>query len=170
MEVNNKNIEDLPKFDINKLKWGKVIICTDADYDGYHIRTLLITMFYILSPSLLKAGKVFIAETPLYEMTYKGETKFAFDEAEKEKYIEYFKNLGATESKIRIQRSKGLGENDPEMMAVSTMNPDTRRLVPVEYPDDDSELRGYFNALLGDDLEMRRILINEYFDLVEASE
>ena len=170
MEVNNKNIEDLPKFDINKLKWGKVIICTDADYDGYHIRTLLITMFYILSPSLLKAGKVYIAETPLYEMTYKGETKFAFDEAEKEKYMEYFKNLGATESKIRIQRSKGLGENDPEMMAVSTMNPDTRRLVPVEYPDDDSELRGYFNALLGDDLEMRRILINEYFDLVEAGE
>jgi len=170
MEVNNKNIEDLPKFDITKLKWGKVIICTDADFDGYHIRTLLLTMFYILSPSLLKAGKVYIAETPLYEMTYKKETKFAFDENEKVKYIEYFKNLGAKESQIKIQRSKGLGENDPEMMAISTMNPDTRRLVPVDYPQDDSELRTYFNALLGDDIETRRILIDEYFDLVDASE
>ena len=170
MEVKNKNIEDLPKFDITKLKWGKIIICTDADFDGYHIRTLLLTMFYVLSPSLLKAGKVFIAETPLYEMAYKGETKFAFDENEKIQYIEYFKGLGAKESQIKIQRSKGLGENDPEMMAISTMNPATRRLIPVDYPQDDSELRSYFNALLGDDIEMRRILIDEYFDLVDASE
>ena len=169
LEVENKNLEDLPKFDMSKLNWGKIIICTDADVDGMHIRCLLITMFYILSPSLLKAGKVFIAETPLYEMSYKKETKFAYDENEKEQITQYFKNLGAKDNQIKIQRSKGLGENDPEMMSISTMRPDTRRLVPVEYPEDDSELRGYFNALLGDDLETRRILINEYFDLVDDS-
>ena len=126
-------------------------------------------MFYILSPSLLKAGKVFIAETPLYEMTYKKETKFAFDDNEKEQIMQYFKNLGAKDGQVKIQRSKGLGENDPEMMSISTMKPETRRLVPVEYPENDSELRGYFNALLGDDLETRRILLEEYFDLVEGN-
>lgn len=169
MEIENKNLEDLPKFDIQKLNWGKIIICTDADVDGMHIRCLLLTMFYILSPSLLKAGKVYIAETPLYEMTYKGETKFAYDDNEKETITQYFLSLGAREGQIKVQRSKGLGENDPEMMSISTMKPETRRLIQVEYPEDDSELRGYFSALLGDDLETRRILINEYFDLVDGN-
>lgn len=170
MEVNNKNIEDLPKFDLTKLRWGKVIICTDADFDGYHIRTLLITMFYVLSPSLLKAGKVFIAETPLYEMSYKGEIKFAFDDSEKEHYIQYFKSLGAKDNQIKIQRSKGLGENDPEMMHISTMNPATRRLVPVEYSESDEKDRQmFFNALLGDDLESRKAIITEYFDQLEEN-
>lgn len=169
MEIENKNLEDLPKFDMNKLNWGKLIICTDADVDGMHIRCLLITMFYILSPSLLKDGKVFIAETPLYEMEYKKETRFAFDDNEKEANMQYFRNLGAKDGQVKIQRSKGLGENDPDMMSVSTMKPETRRLVPVEYPQDDSELRGYFNALLGDDLETRRILLEEYFDLVDGN-
>lgn len=168
MEVKTKHIDNLPAFDINKLNWGKIIICTDADVDGMHIRTLLITMFYILSPSLLKAGKVYIAETPLYEMTYKKETKFAFDENEKAQYLEYFKSLGAKDGQIKIQRSKGLGENDPEMMSISTMRPDTRRLIPVEYPNNDNELATYFNALLGDDLETRRMLIDEYFEITES--
>jgi DNA gyrase subunit B len=169
MEVKHKNLEDLPKFDITKLNWGKLIICTDADVDGNHIRCLLITMFYILSPSLLKAGKVYIAETPLYEMTYKKETKFAFDDNEKEQVLAYFKNMGAKDGQVKIQRSKGLGENDPEMMSLSTMNPETRRLIRVEYPENDSDLRTYFNALLGDDLEARRALIDEYFDLVDGN-
>ena len=169
LEVENKNLADIPKFDMSKLNWGKIIICTDADVDGMHIRCLLITMFYILSPSLLKAGKVFIAETPLYEISYKKETKFAYDDNEKEQILAYFTGLGAKHGQIKIQRSKGLGENDPEMMSISTMKPETRRLIPVDYPEDDSELRGYFNALLGDDLETRRILINEYFDLVDAN-
>lgn len=169
LEVENKNLEGIPPFDLSKLNWGKIIICTDADVDGMHIRCLLITMFYILSPSLLKAGKVYIAETPLYEMTYKKETKFAYDDRDKEQLIQYFKNLGAKDGQIKIQRSKGLGENDPEMMSISTMRPDTRRLVPVEYPENDSELRSYFNALLGDDIETRRILIDEYFDLVDGN-
>lgn len=169
MEVTNKNLQDLPKFDIKKLNWGKLIICTDADVDGMHIRCLIITMMYILSPSLLKSGKVYIAETPLYEMTYKKDTRFAFDENEKASIMQEFINLGAKEGQVKIQRSKGLGENDPEMMSISTMRPDTRRLVPVEYPENDSELITYFNALLGDDLETRRILIDEYFDLVKES-
>lgn len=165
MEVKSKHLDNLPTFDLNKLNWGKVIICTDADVDGKHIICLLITMFYVLSPSLLKAGKVFIAETPLYEINWKKETRFAFNDKEKENIVAELCNLGAKPNQIRIQRSKGLGENDPEMMAISTMNPDTRRLIPVEYPSDDSELMTYFNALLGDDLETRRILIDEYFDL-----
>lgn len=169
MEVTNKNLQDLPKFDIKKLNWGKLIICTDADVDGMHIRCLIITMMYILSPSLLKSGKVYIAETPLYEMTYKKDTRFAFDENEKDSIMQEFTNLGAKEGQVKIQRSKGLGENDPEMMSISTMRPDTRRLIPVEYPENDSELVTYFNALLGDDLETRRILIDEYFDLVKES-
>jgi type IIA topoisomerase (DNA gyrase/topo II, topoisomerase IV), B subunit len=169
MEVTNKNLQDLPKFDIKKLNWGKLIICTDADVDGMHIRCLIITMMYILSPSLLKSGKVYIAETPLYEMTYKKDTRFAFDENEKDSIMQEFINLGAKEGQVKIQRSKGLGENDPEMMSISTMRPDTRRLIPVEYPENDSELITYFNALLGDDLETRRILIDEYFDLVKES-
>ena len=169
MEARNEYLEDLPKFELSKLKWGKVIICTDADIDGCHIRTLLLTMFYVLSPTLLKAGKVFIAETPLYQMTYKKETRFAFDDNEKLKYLEEFHNMGAKDSQIKIERSKGLGENDPDMMSVSTMNPATRRLIPITYPENDKELIGYFNALLGDDLETRRELIEYYFDTVEES-
>lgn len=169
MEVKSKYIEDLPQFDLNKLNWGKLIICTDADVDGMHIRALLLTMFYILAPSLLKAGKVFIAETPLYEMTWKDTTRFAFDDNEKKVIYEQFLALGAKESQIKIQRSKGLGENNADMMSISTMRPDTRRLIPVEYPSDDSNLRTYFEALLGDDIETRRILIDEYFDMVDGN-
>lgn len=165
MEVKSKYVENLPEFDLSKLNFGKIIICTDADVDGMHIRCLLITMFYVLSPSLLKAGKVFIAETPLYEISYKKEIRFAFDDNEKAQIINDFTAMGAKPNQIKIQRSKGLGENDPEMMSISTMKPETRRLIPVDYPENDSEVMTYFNALLGDDLETRRLLIEEYFDL-----
>lgn len=169
IEAKNEYIDDLPKFDISKLKWGKVIICTDADIDGFHIRTLMLTMFYVLTPSLLKSGKVYIAETPLYEMTYKKQVRFAYDDKEKEKYMEEFRAMGAKDNQIKIERSKGLGENDPEMMAVSTMNPKTRRLIPVDYPQDDSTLRDCFSVLLGDDLEDRRELVEYYFDTVNEN-
>lgn len=170
LEVKNEHIENLPEFDITKLKWNKIIICTDADVDGMHIRCLLITMFYVLAPSLLKSGKVFIAETPLFEISWKDETHFAFDENEKKKILTDLYSRGAKDSQITIQRSKGLGENDPEMMAVSTMNPLTRRLTQVEYPDNATNVSNYFNALLGDDLETRRIIIDEYFDQTESAE
>lgn len=165
IEAKSKYIDNLPQFDLQKLNWGKLIICTDADVDGMHIRCLLITMFYILAPSLLKAGKVYIAETPLFEINWKKETYFAFDETEKEQILNKLHNLGAKDNQIKIQRSKGLGENDADMMAKSTMKPESRRLIPVEYPENDSDLSTYFNALLGDDLETRRLLIEEYFDL-----
>jgi DNA gyrase subunit B len=127
----------------------------------------MITLFYILAPSLLKYGKVYIAETPLFEITYKDETYFAYDEDEKIKHLDALHARGITDKQIKIQRSKGLGENDPEMMSVSTMNPLTRRLTKVEYPVDDSNVGHYFNALLGDDIETRRFMIDEYFDITE---
>lgn len=169
LEVESKTIEGLPKFDMKKLKFNKIIICTDADLDGMQIRCLIITMLYRLAPSLLKAGKVFIAETPLFEITYKKDTFFAYDQKEKDDIMERLYADGAKDSQIKVQRSKGLGENDPEMMSVSTMHPLTRRLIPVEYPEDDSDVAVCFNSLLGDDIETRRIIINEYFALTDVS-
>lgn len=168
IEAKSEYIEDLPKFDLSKLRWGKIIICTDADIDGKHIICLLLTMFYVLAPSLLKAGKVFIAETPLFDIVYKGKTEFAYNESEKDAILARLHNLGIKDNQIKILRSKGLGENNPENMWMSTMNPETRRLIPVEYPENDKDLLMYFNTLLGDDIEMRRLLIEEYFDTVEA--
>lgn len=168
IEAKTKHLENLPEFDINKLNWGKIIICTDADVDGYHIRTLLITMFYVLAPTLLKKGKVFIAETPLFEITCKNDTRFAYTEDEKDAILKELKSLGYTDKQIKLERSKGLGENDADMMSKSTLNPLTRRLIPVEYPSDDSNLSMYFNALLGDDLETRKMLIAEYFDMTDS--
>lgn len=168
IEAESKYIEGLPKFDIDKLNWGKIIICTDADLDGMQIRCLIITMIYRLCPTLLKKGKVFIAETPLFEITYGKNTYFAYTENEKKQTLEKLEQEGANVNRVKIQRSKGLGENDPEMMSISTMAPLTRRLIPVEYPDNDEEVVSYFNALLGDDIETRRILINEYFNLTDV--
>ena len=168
IEAESKYIENLPEFDINKLNYGKIIICTDADLDGMQIRCLIITMLYRLCPTLLKQGKVFIAETPLFEITAKKETFFAYNEIEKDNIINQLTTQGIKESQIKIQRSKGLGENEPEMMSKSTMHPVTRRLIPVEYPNDDKDVASYFNALLGDDIETRRILINEYFELTDV--
>ena len=168
IEVESKTIEGLPKFDINKLAWGKLIICTDADLDGMQIRCLILTMLYRLVPSVIKAGKVYIAETPLFELTYKKDTYFAYNQPEKEKIMTQLYNLGAKDSQIEVQRSKGLGENDPKMMSVSTMAPLTRRLIPVDYPENDGDVASYFHALLGDDIETRRILINEYFSITSV--
>ena len=170
MEVKHENIEGLPEFKLENLAWDKIIICTDADVDGMHIRCLCITMFYILAPSLLKAGKVYIAETPLYEITWKKENRFAFTDAEKEQVLDELRVMGAKDNQIMIQRSKGLGENDPDMMHVSTMNPLTRRLTKVEYPADDRNVANYFNALLGDDIETRRYMIEQFFEMTEIVE
>ena len=168
IEAESKYIDNLPQFDINKLNYGKIIICTDADLDGMQIRCLIITMIYRLCPTLLKAGKVYIAETPLFEITAKKDTYFAYNESEKDTILNQLTAQGIKESQIKIQRSKGLGENEPEMMSKSTMHPMTRRLIPVEYPNDDKDVASYFNALLGDDIETRRILIDEYFELTEV--
>ncbi len=153
-KAKGKNSE-VSAFDLGALRWSKIIICTDADEDGFQIRTLLLTLFYRLLPTLLKEGKVFIAETPLFEITTKDETLFAFDEFEK---AEILKKLG--DKKYTLQRSKGLGENDPEMMWKTTMNPATRRLIAIT-PTDAAETERIFDTLLGDDLPARKRFITE---------
>ena len=138
------------------LYWSKIIICTDADEDGFQIRTLLLTLFYRLLPTLLKEGKVFIAESPLFEITYKDETYFAFDEFEKADILRELEG-----KKYTIQRSKGLGENEPEMMWKTTMNPASRRLIAVT-PTDAAETELIFDTLLGDNLPARKQFIAEH--------
>lgn len=124
-------------------------ICTDADVDGYQIRTLVLAMIYRLMPELILHGKVFIAESPLYEINCKKDTYFAYDEKEKAQI------LSEIQGKYTIQRSKGLGENEPEMMRRTTMNPETRRLIKV-MPDEAEQTASVFEMLLGDDLERRK--------------
>lgn len=171
IEAKVKNADNLPKFDMNKLNYNKIIICSDADSDGMQIRCLVITMIYRLCPSLLRHGKVFIAETPLFEINCNKETYFAYTESEKDAIMNKLRGLGYSDNKIKVQRSKGLGENDPDMMWKSTMCPETRRLLPVEYnPETDKTCNSVFNALLGDDIEMRRILVKEYFSVTEVNE
>ncbi len=168
VEVSSKQSKELSLFNLDNLRWNKVIICTDADVDGFHIRTLILTMIYRLMPTLLKEGKVFIAESPLYEITSKGQTWFAYTEKEKTMALE---EIG--DAKYTIQRSKGLGENDADMMWLTTMNPKTRRLIKVE-PDDVEELIAEkFELLLGDNLQDRKDYIAEnghmYIDLADIS-
>ncbi len=165
IEVEDKYIKDLPKFDLSRLNWSKILICTDADTDGMQIRCLILTMIYRLMPTLLKKGKVYIAETPLFEIEAKGQSYFAYSDAEKEHILSQLRASGIKDSNIKVQRSKGLGENDPEMLNRSTMNPATRRIIQVEYPEDEEQLAMLFNALLGDDIETRRQLIDDYFDM-----
>ena len=155
VEIHNKKKSDLSAFDLNNLRWSKIIICTDADEDGFQIRTLLLTLFYRLLPTLLKEHKVFIAESPLFEITTKDETLFAYDEFEK---AEILKKLG--NKKYTLQRSKGLGENEPEMMWQTTMNPETRRLISVS-PADAAATEFMFDTLLGDNLPARKQFITE---------
>ena len=164
VEINGKVKGDLTVFDMNLLRWSKIIICTDADEDGFQIRTLLLTLFYRLLPTLLKEGKVFIAESPLFEITVKGkkeeEILFAYNEFEK---AEILKSLDG--KKYTLQRSKGLGENEPDMMWRTTMNPETRRLIAVT-PTDAALTEEMFDTLLGDNLAARKQFIadhgNEY--------
>ncbi|MGN0550759.1 MAG: type IIA DNA topoisomerase subunit B [Acutalibacteraceae bacterium] len=167
VQVKSKANKNLASFDINALRWSKVILCTDADFDGFQIRTLLLTMLYRLTPDLIEKGKVFIAESPLYEITTKNEIYFAYTEAEKEKFIEQIGN-----NKFTVQRSKGLGENEPDMMNLTTMNPETRRLIKV-LPDDAEKTAQMFDILLGDNLAGRKEFIIEnggkYIDDLDLS-
>jgi len=154
VEITGKKVKgDLVTFDLNALRWSKIIICTDADEDGFQIRTLLLTLFYRLLPTLLKEGKVYIAETPLFEITTKDETYFAYDEFEK---AEILKQIG--NQKYTLQRSKGLGENEPEMMSRTTMHPATRRLISVT-PTDAAKTEEIFDTLLGNNLPARKEFI-----------
>jgi len=155
VEVKSKKSGDLATFDYSLLKWNKIIICTDADEDGFQIRTLLLTMFYRLLPTLIEKGKIFIAESPLFEINSGSETFFAYNEQEKNDIIE---KLGG--KKYTLQRSKGLGENEPEMMSRTTMSPETRRLIAVTPADAEATAR-MFDVLLGDALADRKKFITE---------
>ena len=171
VEVSGKMVKDLNQFDLNNLRWSKVVICTDGDVDGFQIRTLILTMLYRLCPTLIREGYVYIAETPLFEITCKeksGEkTWFAYSEKEK---ADILKKLEG--KKVNVQRSKGLGENDPEMMWMTTMSPETRRLIRV-LPEDAEETARVFDLLLGDNLSGRKDYIAEngykYLDMIDVS-
>jgi DNA gyrase subunit B len=156
VEVKTKKPGDVSIFDYSKLKWNKIIICTDADEDGYQIRTLLLTMFYRLLPTLIEKGKIFIAESPLYEINSGGQTYFAYDEKEK---ADILAQIG--DKKYILQRSKGLGENEADMMSKTTMSPATRRLIAVT-PADARETARMFDILLGDALAERKKFITDF--------
>ena len=168
VEVSAKNNKEISSFDLDNLRWNKVIICTDADEDGYQIRTLILTMLYRLTPTLIREGFVYIAETPLYEITCKDKTWFAYSDKEK---ADVLAEIGEGK-KVTIQRSKGLGENDPEMMWLTTMNPETRRLIKV-MPEDVERTARVFDLLLGNDLSGRKTHIAEngykYLELADIS-
>ena len=166
VEIKSKGKTNLSQFDLSALKWSKIIICTDADEDGYQIRTLILTMLYRLLPTLIQEGKIFIAETPLYEITWKEGIEFAYNEREKTEILSRIGN-----NKYTIQRSKGLGENDPDMMSKTTMNPATRRLIKI-VPTDEHDTEVMFNTLLGDDAPARKKYIAqhgaEYVELADV--
>ncbi len=177
IEIKGKHIKGIEEFDINKLRWDKVIICTDADVDGFQIRTLVLTMIYRLIPSLIELGKVYIAESPLYEITIekgkrKGEKLFAYTDGEKESILSKLSEDGLTKGDYDIKRSKGLGENQPEMMSLTTMHPATRRLIRIT-PENIEKTAKVFDVLLGDNLAERKDHIAQnghlYMEMLDIS-
>ena len=167
VEIQGRKLKDLSSFDLGSLRWNKVVICTDADVDGFQIRTLILTMLYRLCPTLIRDGYVYIAESPLFEITCKDKTWFAYNESEKVQILQQLEG-----KKVTLQRSKGLGENDPEMMWMTTMNPETRRLIKV-MPEDAERTSYYFDILLGDNIQQRKNFIAEngarYLELADIS-
>jgi len=167
VEVQDKRAKDMAAFDLNNLRWNKVVICTDADVDGYQIRTLILTMLYRLTPTLIREGYVYIAESPLFEITCREKTWFAYSNKERDDIV-----ASLAGKKYDVQRSKGLGENEPDMMWLTTMNPETRRLIKV-MPEDAARTAQVFDLLLGDDLAGRKSHIADngyqYLELADIS-
>ncbi len=167
VEVHDKHAKDLAAFDLMNLRWNKIVICTDADVDGFQIRTLILTMLYRLTPTLIQRGYVYIAESPLYEINCKEKTWFAYSDKEKNDIVASLEG-----KKYTVQRSKGLGENEPDMMWLTTMNPETRRLIKV-MPEDVERTAAVFDLLLGDNLQGRKDHIADngykYLELADIS-
>ena len=167
VEVNDRHAKDMATFDLMNLRWNKVVICTDADVDGFQIRTLILTMLYRLTPTLIQRGYVYIAESPLYEINCREKTWFAYSDKEKNDIVASLEG-----KKFAVQRSKGLGENEPDMMWLTTMNPETRRLIKV-MPEDVERTAQVFDLLLGDNLQGRKDHIAEngykYLELADIS-
>ncbi len=154
--MKSKANKELSTFNIDNLKWCRIVICTDADVDGFQIRTLILTMLYTLTPTLIEKGYVYIAESPLYEITTPDTTWFAYSDAEKNRIVEKLDG-----QKYTLQRSKGLGENEPDMMWLTTMNPETRRMIKIT-PDDAAMTAAMFDLLLGENLAGRKQYITDY--------
>ena len=167
VEVQNKHVKNMAAFDLNNFRWNKVVICTDGDVDGFQIRTLVLTMLYRLTPTLIREGYVYIAETPLFEINCGEKTWFAYSDKEKNDILKELEG-----KKVKVDRSKGLGENDPDMMWLTTMNPETRRLIRV-MPEDVERTAEVFDLLLGDNLQGRKDHIAEngykYLDMADIS-
>ena len=167
VEVQGKHVKNMAAFDLANFRWNKVVICTDGDVDGFQIRTLVLTMLYRLTPTLIKEGYVYIAETPLFEINCGDKTWFAYSDAEKNTILKELEG-----KKVKVDRSKGLGENDPDMMWLTTMNPETRRLIRV-MPEDVERTAQVFDLLLGDNLQGRKDHIAEngykYLDMADIS-
>lgn len=167
VEVKDKHVKDLNAFDLDLLRWNKIVICTDGDEDGFQIRTLLLAMLYRLTPTLIQEGYVYIAESPLYEITCKEKTWFAYSDKERDEIVSSLAGR-----KFDVQRSKGLGENEPDMMWLTTMSPDTRRLIKV-MPEDAQRTAQIFEMFLGSDLQGRKDHIAEtgyqYLELADIS-
>ncbi len=177
IEIKSKHIKGIEEFNIDNLRWDKVIICTDADVDGFQIRTLVLTMIYRLIPSLIDLGKVYIAESPLYEISIektkrKGEKLFAYTDGEKEEILKKLSEEGLTKGDYDIKRSKGLGENQPDMMSLTTMHPATRRLIRIT-PENVERTAQVFDVLLGDNLQERKEHIAQnghlYMEMLDIS-
>jgi DNA gyrase subunit B len=177
IEIKTKHIKGIEEFNIDNLRWDKVIICTDADVDGFQIRTLVLTMIYRLVPSLIELGKVYIAESPLYEISIektkrKGEKLFAYTDGEKEQILAQLTEDGLSKGDYDIKRSKGLGENQPEMMSLTTMHPATRRLIRIS-PENAARTAQVFDVLLGDNLQERKEHIAQnghlYMEMLDIS-
>ena len=167
VEVQNKHVKGVAPFDLSNLRWNKVVICTDGDVDGFQIRTLILTMLYRLTPTLIREGYVYIAETPLFEIKSGEKTWFAYSDKEKNDILKELEG-----KKVKVDRSKGLGENDPDMMWLTTMNPETRRLIRV-MPEDVEKTAQVFDLLLGDNLQGRKDHIAEngykYLEMADIS-
>jgi len=167
VQLHTKAAKGMDTFDLDRLRWNKVIICTDADVDGFHIRTQILTLFYRLMPDLIEKGFIYIAESPLYEITCGNMSYFAYTEGEKAEIMPQLEG-----KKYTIQRSKGLGENEPEMMWETTMNPQSRRLIRIK-PTDIETTAEVFDLLMGDNLAGRKDIIAkkgaQYIDLADIS-
>ena len=152
------------EFDLSKLRYGKVIIMADADVDGSHIRTLLLTFFFRFMRPLISAGHVYLAQPPLFKLSRGRQVRYAYSDEQRDEYIKELS--GDTGAKVDIQRYKGLGEMDPEQLWETTMNPEERTMIKVEM-EDAEKADEVFSILMGDKVGPRREFIEENAQYVQ---
>ena len=148
------------EFKIDEARYHKIIIMTDADVDGAHIRTLLLTFFYKEMVSLIEAGYIYIAQPPLYRVAKGREEFYAYDDKDRDQAVKRLGNGGESRGTVQIQRYKGLGEMNPDQLWKTTMDPATRTILKVEM-EDAAQASVLFETLMGDAVEPRRRFIEE---------